>query len=684
MLTAPAFEAPERGLSTSHLRDRKLHLGHFAFMRALVEGLDTRDSWERYLQVEGEHSDVRTVRRTIAWIRDAFAAAAKRHHRFGTARLVVMDVGKLGDPQMTLPTLDEFAWEQGIEGFTERDQLLRYETVYGRASVRHSRRSRLLLKQLAALKWLEALVAQPPSSGDALAAWLHPDLASRLEAAGLYTVRQLVDHINGIGRCWWGSIAAIGQTKAQRIMAWLKAHEDSLELSIGAHVAVARQKLYAHELARIVPRATDIVPLDKLIVPSALDGSQGLFRAPRQHCMLRADRDYDAVLLWIRTRHGMSVEQKHARQRKQGVTPGSPEGPSAWLQYLSHTQRAYLKEAERFMLWAIVQHQKPLSSMTLEDCERYRAFLADPSPRERWCAPRGRQKWSALWRPFEGPLSRSAQTHALRILKSLYTFLADQCYLVGNPWNGVALPKASRVAVNRGRSFTQAQWAFVAQQALALPDHCVHRRLRFALRLYYTTGMRLIEGVQARVDDLRWVSYAPLDGEPVEGWELTVLGKGNKERIVSVPTDVVGELSHYLASRGLDRDPEHPENRGAFLIGRTSDIATRAPWSTISRELYDPKAGIASGTLYEQLKTFFIACGDALAATDPKGAERLRAGSTHWLRHTHGTHAVAGGMPLDVIQQNMGHASLDTTTGYTTSEERRRMIEAARLWAGRS
>ena len=155
--------------------------------------------------------------------------------------------------------------------------------------------------------------------------------------------------------------------------------------------------------------------------------------------------------------------------------------------------------------------------MTLEDCEQYRAFLADPSPRERWCAPSGWQKWSPLWRPFEGRLSRSAQTHALRILKSLYAFLVDQCYLVGNPWNGVALPKASRVAVNRGRSFTPAQWAFIGGQALALPDHCVHRRLRFAPCLYYTTGMRLIGGVQAKVDDLRWVVCAPLDGGPGEG-----------------------------------------------------------------------------------------------------------------------------------------------------------------------
>jgi site-specific recombinase XerD len=84
--------------------------------------------------------------------------------------------------------------------------------------------------------------------------------------------------------------------------------------------------------------------------------------------------------------------------------------------------------------------------------------------------------------------------------------------------------------------------------------------------------------------------------------------------------------------------------------------------------------------MYEAIKRFFKHCAAQLADTDPKGAERLASASTHWMRHTYGTHAVAAGMPLDVVQQNMGHASLDTTTGYTTSEERRRMKAAQSAW----
>ena len=34
-------------------------------------------------------------------------------------------------------------------------------------------------------------------------------------------------------------------------------------------------------------------------------------------------------------------------------------------------------------------------------------------------------------------------------------------------------------------------------------------------------------------------------------------------------------------------------------------------------------------------------------------------------RHTCGSHAIAQGVPLNVVQQNFGHASLNTTTIYT-------------------
>jgi site-specific recombinase XerD len=50
------------------------------------------------------------------------------------------------------------------------------------------------------------------------------------------------------------------------------------------------------------------------------------------------------------------------------------------------------------------------------------------------------------------------------------------------------------------------------------------------------------------------------------------------------------------------------------------------------------------------------------------------------MRHTHGSHSVAAGTPIDVVQQNLGHASLATTTIYTTGEGRRQMKAMRGFW----
>ena len=93
---APLFgtstRTPPRSLTpVSAARQRKLHVGHFAFMCSVVQGLDPRESWERYFRVEGEATDQRTVRDTIAWIRDEFAARCEargpvRHRAPGSHR----------------------------------------------------------------------------------------------------------------------------------------------------------------------------------------------------------------------------------------------------------------------------------------------------------------------------------------------------------------------------------------------------------------------------------------------------------------------------------------------------------------------------------------------------------------------------------------------------------------------
>ena len=50
------------------------------------------------------------------------------------------------------------------------------------------------------------------------------------------------------------------------------------------------------------------------------------------------------------------------------------------------------------------------------------------------------------------------------------------------------------------------------------------------------------------------------------------------------------------------------------------------------------------------------------------------------MRHAHASHAIASGMPIEIAQQNLGHASLATTTVYVTTEQRRRMKAVDAFW----
>ncbi len=143
------------------------------------------------------------------------------------------------------------------------------------------------------------------------------------------------------------------------------------------------------------------------------------------------------------------------------------------------------------------------------------------------------------------------------------------------------------------------------------------------MSLFYATGLRILEAVAAQVDHLNWVEY-PGEGDVpgVEGFELTVIGKGDKQRVVPVPDDVIQLLREYLVTRGLKPEPRDIGNSGAYLIGRLVDAHERAP--NLVDATRDGRLGISATTLGEQMKQFFEECSrELLAVGDVRGAERF-------------------------------------------------------------
>jgi hypothetical protein len=289
-------------------RGRKLHSGHFAFMRAIVQGVDSVKAWEQYLRYESENTDARKVKSAIAWMRAEFAAAARRESKAGAARLVLLDTSELGKTQK-LPSLEEFALARGMEDFSESEQAEAYAAEYGNATRQSSRRTQLVKRQLVALRWLEELVAQDPKPGDALGAWLAPSLAARLEASGSPTLFALVERINAMGARWWRGVPGIGEGKAARIVDWLTLHEASIGVRVGRHALKPQGQLQASELAAVVAPSTGLVPLEKFVVPADLDGSAGTFRGDKS--TMAAGNDLEAINAWLNSkREGKSLQGK--------------------------------------------------------------------------------------------------------------------------------------------------------------------------------------------------------------------------------------------------------------------------------------------------------------------------------------------------------------------------------------
>ena len=103
------------------------------------------------------------------------------------------------------------------------------------------------------------------------------------------------------------------------------------------------------------------LPLERLIVPIALDGRYGSNRASAEQVkQIAADNDLQAIETWLSEFH---------------------ESPQ--------TVRHYRKDAERLLLWALLEREKALSSLTREDCLAYEAFLANPQPQNNLVWPEG-------------------------------------------------------------------------------------------------------------------------------------------------------------------------------------------------------------------------------------------------------------------------------------------------------
>lgn len=541
---------------------------------------------------------------------------------------------------------------------------------------------------LAAIRGIDALPALKPTLQDVPAQWLPSPLTKKLPSGTFPRFADLFDALDCHGYDWWRPLSKFGPASARKVVQWLMAQGDAF--------------------GRAVPTAALIKPLRSRAPPrlpsmlkQPLDSTSAL--APLDHFAFPAVVDAEAVGAAMPLR----LDGVDGSNRAPLLSPLSPsstpfaandyEAIQRWLTTVAdrpHTYRTYRKEAERLLLWAVYQRGRALSSLDLADAAAYRDFLAALDPqsgvawagrlaRDYWIGPKHAARGQAPWRPFAGSLSPRSQQHALTIAQSLFQFLVGQGYLWRNPFASVKGRTAVSMAVKTNHAFNAAQWQYLlsfldAERAALAANKATKReragyaRIRFVVYLAYGTGLRLAELTAATLQDLQREA-----GDTLEDyyWSLKVVGKGNKLRVVPLPDRVACELAVYLRARGL-REDLHDCDGTLPLLDRLRQDQYELPANGAA------KTTLAPSSIYRSLKSFFHRCADAL---DGEGngvaAERLRAASTHWLRHTHGTLGVKAGIRQSTIRDSLGHASLATTGIYLNDDLLERKREMEKLFA---
>ena len=461
----------------------------------------------------------------------------------------------------------------------------------------------------AAIESLRTTRAPLPLIGDDVQRWLPLRLAAVLHAAGIKTLADLTLRVPRRRR-WWTVIPGLGVAGARQIEAFFVRHPELTERARALTVSA---------------RAQELVPWERLVVPEAVDGSMGTFRAPRASCALSANNDYQAVNAWL------------------------------WLHEVAATQRAYRKEAERLILWAIVERSKPLSSLTTEDAIAYRAFLRHPAPRARWIGPPCPRP-SPEWRPFAGALSVRSAAYALSVLSALFRWLIEQRYVLANPFAGVKVRGTRPASLDTARVFSAGEWNLLRTVAEGLEwsygwTPSAAQRLRFVLDFGYASGLRAGELVGARLGDIETDALG-------DHW-LKVVGKGAKAGKVVLPPLAQVALDRYLVQRGLPVTPSRWR-----------------PGTPIIASL-DDEAGITATRLWSIVKRFFAGAAAVVEEGSPPTAAKLRRATPHWMRHTHATHALDSGAELTTVRDNLRHSSIATTSMYLHADDARRAKQIA-------
>ncbi|MDH5648198.1 MAG: integron integrase [Gammaproteobacteria bacterium] len=284
--------------------------------------------------------------------------------------------------------------------------------------------------------------------------------------------------------------------------------------------------------------------------------------------------------------------------------------------YSLFTEKAYVYWVRFYVRYHKMQHPNNLSESHVE---QFLGFLAE-----------------------KRKVSSSTQNQALNALVFLYK------HVLNKPLGEFSAPRAKRprkLPVVLSQSEIENIFKYLAN------------RERLVVRLLYGTGMRLMEALRLRIQDVDFDRNLILIRD----------GKGKKDRVTLLPKTLTPDLHkavhNALAVHKLDVSQGFGEASLPYALAKKYPKAPWLPgWQYVfpaSKRGVDPVSGkikrhhIHHTALQKNFRRAVLAAGIRKPA------------HLHTLRHSFATHLLESGYDIRTIQELLGHADVRTTEIYT-------------------
>ncbi len=273
-----------------------------------------------------------------------------------------------------------------------------------------------------------------------------------------------------------------------------------------------------------------------------------------------------------------------------------------------HAFIGYLKYEKRFSVHTIISYEADLLSFFTYLKKNY------DGPQLSAITPSFIRSWLAELK--NSKLTSRSIVRKISTLRSFFKYHLKRGNIVSIPTTNLISPKISRrLPVFVKESETRQ----ILENLEKSTEDWKTLNASMLIKLLYATGMRISELLNLKENQI----------DPGR-FQIRVLGKGNKERIIPVTGEVIRAIKTY---QQLKANTLEPLTEVLLVSEKGKKLYAKYAWILVNKYL------------------------GAASTLDKK--------SPHVLRHTFATHLMNNGAELNAVKELLGHASLAATQVYT-------------------